>query len=148
VPDWNSNPPDFAALLALWDAYGDNARTDLPALYAALYKAVREFDGSNWAKLARTLDATAEPPLVVGKVVIPTPTVLTDGVRTETPPKQWRSNPGLAYLTLIVTLSLTLLVATYGVLGPEAWHELRDDTAWLLAIYGVAYAATRGGNRK
>jgi len=41
-----------------------------------------------------------------------------------------------------------LFIATYGVLGPEAWHELRDDTAWLLAIYGVAYAATRGGNRK
>jgi hypothetical protein len=60
------------------------------------------------------------------------------------PDYERRNDLHVGLAVLLLALCITLPVSTYFVLGPDAWHELRDDTSWYLTVVLAVLAVLNG----
>jgi len=112
-------------------------------MMSVLNTALREFDGYDWDKLGRSLDATVDPPLVTGKVTIATPTVVADRVRTDTdqtPAPAWWSDVWRARALLAASLYFAVTTSAEFEFQSDLLSKLEAHLVFALAMYGAVLA--------
>jgi hypothetical protein len=118
-------------------------RTDWSNLIDTLNKQANPIDQvsvGRWDPPLPTRVRGADPPAVpelepTQQPTLPEPTE---------PDYEWRNDPHVGLAVLLLALCITLPVSTYFVLGPDAWHELRDDTSWYLTVVLAVLAVLNG----
>jgi hypothetical protein len=120
---------------------------------------------TDWSNLVETINNQAnpidqisvgrwEPHLPIRVRLADPPTVPETPAQQPTTPEptepyyDWRSDPRVGLAVLVLGLCITLTVSTYFVLGPDAWHELRDDTSWYLTVVLAVLAGLNGTHRR